>query len=96
MESQTNLENLASIAGLPTINLDSSPTSADAPLLELLGLQFHQLTPEKAKQQVELLRSLRKNPQRLSSKMTEGTSEKRSIRKESVRAAKVANLLAEY
>ena len=96
MESQTNLEQMASLVGLPLTNSDSSPTSADAPLLDLLGCQFHQMTPEQARMQVELLRSLRKNPQRMSSKMTEGTSEKRSVRKASVAAAKVANLLAEY
>lgn len=46
--------------------------------------------------QVELLRSLRKNPQKLSSKLTEGTSTKRSVKKESLQAAKVANLVNEY
>lgn len=96
MESQPNLETLQSQVGLPLTNLLSSPTSADAPLLELLGCQFHEMTPEKARLLVEELRSLRKNPQRLTSKMTEGTTTKRAVRKESMQAVKVANLLNEY
>lgn len=96
MESQLNLETLASQVGLPLTNVNSSPTSADAPLLDLLGCQFHELTPEKARALVEQLRTLRKNPQKLSSKMTDGTATKRAVRKQSMAAAKVANLVNEY
>jgi hypothetical protein len=96
MESPTNLENLESIAGLPIINVTSSHTSADAPLLNLLGAQFHEMTPEKARAFVEHLRALRKNPQKLTSALQEGATEKKSQRTAAVRKAKVASLVAEY
>lgn len=96
MDSAVNLEAPESIVGLPLTNVPSSNTSADAPLLGLLGTQFHEMSVEQATLLVAELRALRKNPQKLSSKLVEGTETKRPRKAATATKAAGKNMANQY
>lgn len=96
MVSPINLEQPESLTGLPTINELLSPTSADAPLLALLGQQLDQMSEEELRKHVETLRTLRKTPQKMSAKMVEGSETKRPKKVSTIRKAEATNMANSY